>query len=188
MKLLPGDLVLQNVIAKEEVLWADWHVSYAERAMNGGEWDPNWINNTLNLPDENEEVVAIKEAVSGKPANLARLAAAAKPFYQQARRVMTLTRERYDREWPKLVEEARADNPLAWLGLTNIAAQRSRWDETQARRTMFEEAVKIVYHNRDPANAQGCTYESLPDGFALQSSVLNLAKQPVKISFRKTEN
>ncbi|MGA2253941.1 MAG: hypothetical protein ABSG53_04705 [Thermoguttaceae bacterium] len=188
LELLPRNLVLENVIAKEEQLWADWHVSYATRAMNGGEWNPNWINSTLNLPDENEEVVAIKKVVAGKPANLAQLAAAAKPFYQQASRVVMLPRDRYDREWRLLIQKARAENPLAWLGLINITALRPRWDGTQARRALFREAVQILYHSGDPLKTEGCSYESVSDGFILRSSVLDLAKEPVRIQVRKAKN
>jgi hypothetical protein len=175
LESLPGDVAVENVIAKEEELWADWHISYATRAMNGGEWNANWINSTLNLPDESEQVVAIKRVVAGRPENLARLAAAAKPFYQQAGRVATLPRDQYDREWPQLIQRARAENPLASLGLTNITALRPRWDETQARRVLFREAVRNVYHHGDPLKTEGCSYELAPDGCILRSSALDLA-------------
>ncbi|MGO9112502.1 MAG: hypothetical protein ACLP9L_25000 [Thermoguttaceae bacterium] len=139
---LPKEEILKNLLGLERQVWVDWHIRYANRAINGGPWDPDWCVTMLRLSRGSDEADAIYRATGRTPQGLLKVANDAARHLDQAAKLLDMPDAEYDTQRVALRARAK-ENPLADPPFGAAIASRTLIRHHRVRRAMFQAAVAV---------------------------------------------
>ncbi len=187
LERLPDLQPLENLVRTDAKLWIDWHVAYAEEAIETGQWDENWLTTRLCFREDGD-IRMLKDAAGGTPEGLLRLANASRKYFEEAATLIALPKEQYRTQWAALEKRAKAENAAFAVSLLpSISCLRDLHDRNRARRAMFKAAVEVIHGEGpkvleevpDPFGTGPFEYHALPDGFELRYQITDYAREPV---------
>ena len=98
----------------ERQVYVDWHIVYANRAINGGKWDPDWCVTILQLTSGSDVVDAIYRSTGRTPQGLLKVANEAAQHLDQAAKLLDMSDTEYETQRVALQTRVK-NNPLADL-------------------------------------------------------------------------
>ena len=180
---LPRGATVQQTLPIEKKHMAGYVIRELTRIEQGkkGAWRNAWANMLgPEAPDSLKQLGTLDEAI--------KLTEELFPAYDQLEKLMGLSKDEFDAQYPDFKQKTRAANPLAEVLLPSMDKVLAKERRNQARFAMLLAAIAVAQDGpeklkeiKDPFGAGPFEYRALDGGFELKSK-LQFEGQPVTLT------
>jgi hypothetical protein len=185
---LGAGATLQQMVLKEKEMGARWFLRKLKRAEQHkkGSWQDLWKHVLVPAEGHREDQDLVKSATTFEEA--VKLLEDLLPWYDRMAKVAALSWREFDAQYPVLIKQAKAANPLAGYVLPNVGRLVPTVRRAQTQRALFRAALAVVQGGQDrlreipdPYGKGPFAYRALDRGFELRSALV-VRGQPVTLS------